>query len=55
MLIFTSIHFQCGDQQIDSTSKVFSLPDRKGDEFITITATDKSLSLSEFTELIKNH
>ncbi len=43
------------DRLVDSSGIIFSLPEKKGDEYIEINTTDQSLSLEEFTELIKKH
>ncbi len=54
----TDLHihaYSATDRLIDCSGNIFSLPNKKGDEFIDITPTDKSLSLGKFTELVKNH
>jgi len=43
------------DRLIDSSGKIFLLPEKKGDEYIEINATNQSSPLEEFTKLIKNH
>jgi hypothetical protein len=43
------------DRLIDSSGRIFLLPEKKGDEYIEINATGQSLPLEEFIELIKNH
>jgi hypothetical protein len=43
------------DRLIDCSGRLFSLPEKKGDEFIVIMPTEKLLPLEEFTELVKKH